>query len=286
VDSCDIRSASCQHFGDCEPGPDTCEDAQGLVLIEGRAVAGGSFGRVTPTYDTQCGKRGGRDAFYHLTIDAVSDVIIDTTLSNAATTLAVATRCDATGFELGCAAAQSDAEQGSRMIIHRYDPQIMGPDLFIMVDAVDEKLLGDYILTVEVLPAAGDRCANDALALGLGATVLGFMDKREPVDAFGAESGSCQVDVGNVAPPETVLRIVGARDGVVTVSAESGVFSPVLYVKSRCGTNPADELACTATPGTPNNHVQLDVPLTEDQEAFVVVDGGTSGAPFLLRVLP
>ena len=291
VDSCDVATASCQHFGDCEAGPDTCESARVLALSNGRAVAGGSFARVTPTYDTHCAKPGGRDAFYQLKITELSDVFIDTTLSNAATSVAVASRCDAQGFELGCAGEQGDGETGSRLIIHRYDPAVMGPDLFVMVDAVDDKSVGDYILTVDVAPVASDLCANDSLALGKGATLLGFMDKVEPLDASGVESGSCQVDVGNVAPPETVVRVLGGLDGSLTLTAESGAFSPVLYARSKCGGNPADELGCSTAlvPNNDNsnsNRVQLELPVPPNQEAVVVVDGGKSGAPFLLRVLP
>jgi hypothetical protein len=166
----------------------------------------------------------------------------------------------------------------------------MGPDLFVMVDAIDDKSVGDYILTIDVLPVAADVCGAGALALGKGATMLGFMDKLDPPDAFGLESGSCQADVGNRAPPEAIVRVVGGVDGVVSLSAESGLFAPVLYARSKCGGNVADELGCSATP-VPNenaksNRVQLDVPLATNQEAFVVVDGGKSGAPFTLRVIP
>jgi hypothetical protein len=284
IDRCDVENAECQHFGSCGSGPDSCETAQEIVINAGRGVTGGSFGRVTPTFDTACGRRGARDAIYHILIPSESDITIDSTLGDAATTLAVATRCDEAGFELACAGAQSEAERGSRLIIHRYNPQVMGSDLYVMVDAFDAENAGDYVLTVDVTPVADDSCSNQALALGPGATLLGFMSGAELLT--GVESATCQANPTDVAPLENVVRIAGAADGNVTLTAESGAFTPVLSARARCGGNPIDELGCSATVVPSSNRVELDVPLDDEQEAFVVIDGGKAGAPYLLRALP
>jgi hypothetical protein len=287
ADQCDPEAATCRHFGSCDVGPDTCETPESIALQNGHGVVGGSFAHLTSTYETRCGKERGRDAVYHVVIDALSDVVLDSTLGSARTALAVGTSCSAAGFDLACAGSLSDAERGSRLLVHRYDPMVSGRDLFILVDAFDADENGDYVLSVDITPAAADSCAGN-LSVGAGGTLLGFIDTRVPPNLWGTERGSCQPAAELGTAPEAIVAISGAADGTVTLEASSAAFSPALYVRNRCeDKGNTAELGCTITAldGSPNT-VQLDVPLAAGSQGFAIVDGGKDGAPYTLRVLP
>lgn len=286
VDQCDAQKLTCVHIGSCESGPDSCADAKRIVLTDGRGVAGGSFARVTPTYDTACSANG-RDAVYSVLIESISDIIIDTTRSEARTAVAVATTCSEEGFQLACAGQIGAQDRGSRLVIHRYDPAREGAELFLLVDALDSTEEGEYVVTVDVLPVAEDTCSNSVLSLGVGGTLLGFMDAREPPNAWGTESGSCQRGRNPEAQPEAIVRVRGARDERVRLSAEGRGFAPTLYARSRCDDDDEDnELGCARAGAPGQTQVTLDIELDVDDEAFVFVDGGRDGAPYVLRSEP
>jgi hypothetical protein len=284
VDQCDVSSLSCLHFGSCEGGPDSCDDAQEIFLNAGRAVAGGSFDRVTATYDGACGDPGGRDAVYKVRIDAVSDIVLDTTASDARTIVAVGTQCSEAGFGLACASLV-DGERGARLVIHRYDPQLEGTDLFILIDAADGGENGEYVLTVDVTPVAPDACNATSVRLPVGATLLGFMDALEPANNWGTQQGSCQLATGP-QPPESIVSFVADDDDTFRFVVTSDAFAPALYARDRCnGNGPNDELACDAAVLT-DTRAEIELDLRQDDEAFLFVDAGKDHGAFVLKNVP
>jgi hypothetical protein len=282
VDQCDESSLQCLHFGSCEGGPDACDTAEELFPINGRAVAGGTFGSVAATYDTVCGNPGGRDAVYRLRIDVVSDVVLDTRSSDARALVAVGTSCDEAGFGLVCA-APSGGERGSSLVIHRFDPAVQGNDLFILVDAESASDDREYVLIIDVAPVAPDSCNVSNVRLPVGGTLLGFMDALEPANAWGQEQGSCQLGFAGAAPPEAIVSFVADDDDAFAFTATSDAFDPILYARGNCrGQGPRGELACNAALFG-DNQAEIEVELAQDDEAFLIVDGAQDGASFVLR---
>jgi hypothetical protein len=285
TDQCDATTLQCQHFGSCEGGPDDCASAEEILLADGSGIVGGSFERVTHQYGTGCGDEAGSDAVYRVRIDEISDIVLDTTASGARTTVAVGKGC--TGdFELACAGERSGGERGGRLVIHRYDPAVLGSDLFVLIDALSAGETGDYVLTVEVTPVAADRCDNSNVTLPVGATLLGFMDALEPANAWGEQQGTCQLGLGSGPAPEALVSFVADDDDRFRFTVSSTEFSPSFYARRSCaGRRPQDELACQS-PLFGESEAELEVELTQGDEAFLFVDGGRDRASYVIRSFP
>jgi hypothetical protein len=295
VDSCDIESGTCMHRPDpngtlfCSNRPDTCDQAAILMLDDnGHAEVSGSFSELDANYDTGCGQVSGRDAVYQVTVDRVSDIFLDTLGSAARTVLAASPdACSADGFGWACTASVSTSQPGSRLLVHRYDPAELGKTLYILVDAADASVTGDYQLRVDVLPAADDGCDADVITLSDCATVIGFMQSKQPENAWGQLGGDCQPGGPGRRAPEAILNIPGADDGTVALSASSDEFGPALYARTVCDSDRnEDQLGCATTNNPMSGQANLTIHASADQRAFVVIDNGKDGARYTLRCVP
>jgi hypothetical protein len=290
-DSCSVELGMCVYEpaqgNGCNPEPDTCAEARAIELDgNGLGQASGSLLGATATYDTSCGANGARDAVYVLQIDDVSDVILDTSGSDAGTVLAVARTCSAAGFGFACAAAVGPSEPTSRLVLHRYDPALHGSQLFVLVDGADTGETGDYLLNVRVTPVASDDCAAEPLALDGCGTVIGFMDSKAPADRWGQLRGPCQGGGDAEKAPEAVVLIPGAADGTVSLVSVSDAFTPVLYARTFCDSEDNDDQLGCEVGGAQSGQADFTISLPEDEAAFVIVDGGEDGARFALRCVP
>jgi hypothetical protein len=289
-DTCSIELGMCLHEPNpvCSDAPDTCERAEEIQLVEWKAELRGSFASLGATYDTACGQGGGRDAVYKLRVDGVVDIILDTAGSTAKTALAVAPGgCDAQRFGFGCAGPVGGGVNTSRLILHRYDAAVHGSELYILVDGASAAEVGEYVLKVEVYAPSRAECASP-LWLSACGTVIGFMDDRQPENAWGQQRGNCQGGFGQRAPEE-VLSIPGSSDGDVSLFVSSDAFAPTLYARTVCDSRDNDvQLGCKNSFSTngQSGSVDFSVALGAGSRASVLVDGGENGGKYTFRCTP
>jgi hypothetical protein len=277
---CNGRDDDCDGQVDdaCTGLPDTCDTAQKLTLTDGRAEVSGSLASFAEDYANECGQSRGRDAVYAIAVDGVSDIVIDSLGSAAKVVLAAATTCSNAGFtELGCAELLRDNAPRSRLLLHRYDPAVMGRTLYILVDGQSATETGAFRVSVEVSAARPDDCASQVLDLGVGGKVLGFYPTAF-AERLGREGGSCQLALGE-QQLEAIFRVKAPRDISVALSATTSDFVPVLYARDVCDSeDEADELVCRSagSGGAPGQlrTVNAAFKLKSGDEAFVLLDGG------------
>jgi hypothetical protein len=253
----------------CVASPDTCAAPLEVALNAQRtAVIEGSFGGLKSDFDVSCGGQGTPDAVYVLDLgaDAV-DVTIETDATSAPLVIAAGPSCDATGFALGC--AQPLQTGRTRLVLHNYQPQSSGSQLFLLIDAQNKQETGNYRISVEVQQPAVDGCLPTAFDFSECGTLVGFLSSSQ-----GQLAGSCSGLLGRLAR-EAVMRMVGQQDGSLKISASSQDFAPTLYALKGCtGGGAGTEYGCQAA-GFGESKVSLVLDLGS-HEAMVVVDGGSS----------
>ena len=235
-DAADVSTDAAPDADAAVVGPDTCPMAEMMVLnAMGVGSASGSFVGMTDSVPTSqfCPvAAGGADAFYTVEIPVGSwDVKIDTIGSTADTVLSIGFDCQQLGSMSPCN-DDHDANQGSasRIWLHNVaTPQAL--TLHIAVDSTGPPQ--DYVVNVELRPAAPDACASIVGAAPLditgGGTVVGIID-----GLFGAVAGSCQ-PVGSTGP-EAVFQIDPSGTTIMNLQALSSDFVPDLHVRTNsCG---------------------------------------------------
>jgi hypothetical protein len=292
VDSCSVELAMCVHeqSPDCAiVTPDVCADAEEIVLTDGMGQAKGSLGDASPNYDTSCGASGARDAVYKIHVGYVADIILDTRGSSARMVLAVAPQyCGAQGFEFGCAGPVGGSVSGTRLILHNYDPDEHGEDLYVLVDGATATETGDFTLGVEVWGASPDTC-EQPLYLTDCATVLGFIADKQPANSWGVQRGNCQSGSSGTRAPEATFILTGPADGTLSLSVSSDDFVPSLYARTICDSRDDDvQLGCENSFSTngQSGSVDFDIALPQGQRAFVLVDNARNRGQYTLRCKP
>jgi hypothetical protein len=277
IEACNNIDDNCNGLVDenCTTSPDNCHAPVKIALDAQRtATLTGSFAALNPDFDAPCGSTRTPDAVYRLDlVPGVVDITIESDASGAPVVLAVGQSCDASGFTMGC--AQPLASGRTRLVLHRYHPDVTGSELFILVDAQDKNARGTYKINVTVADAAPDTCGPQAFDFSGCGTLVGFIDSGR-----GSISGNCQFGLQYLAG-EAVMRVVGQQGGQIQLRASSTQFTPTLYLQQGCGNGANDPpWPCTQASGggggNSGNSAEADINYQlGSEEAIAVVDGAT-----------
>lgn len=280
-EQCDGKDNDCNGTVDdgCTTTPVSCTAARQVMLTNGRATLMGNLGTTGANrFETGCGTGLGRGALYLVDVQQLADIVIDTTGSDFPTLVAAGRSCGgATGFDAGCAASIRNNENGSRLVIHRYDPAVWGRQLFVLVDTLADRRTGMFKLDLSVQPAAQYTCFGAPLDISKGGTLVGYMS------ASGSMAGSCAGPFASAAQPEAVVRYTATRATDLRCEAKSVGFAPALYAQSACGLpGPlAGELACEQAAGSGVDAI-IDFKLDPNETTSIIVDNGRDGVRYEL----
>ena len=282
--------------------PDTCPDAQEILLRDGVGVARGSFGDFSFNYSLPiscvpaASARGGngRDAVYVITVNNVVDVAIDTFGTDAGVdpVLSVGQPNGACGaFDLACYDDLSTTpriDRQSRIWLHRVGATRTPTRIYILVSGYNASATGSFVVNVHVTdPAAQDTCPvglASPLDVTNGGLLVGFAHS-------GSGSGmtlsrNCGRGAGTPEALVSFRPFTDAPSSSVQFTAVGRDFAPVLYARTSCA-DIGSELACQPNSMTmPTNTVSLSVaPDMSSARRFVFVDNlPNRETTFTLRV--
>ncbi|MDW8363661.1 MAG: putative metal-binding motif-containing protein [Myxococcales bacterium] len=272
-EACNGRDDDCDRMVDegCSVPPgETCDSAILLRPESARLSVRGTFGGYRSQYRSACSEMGSPDVVYVLDVASRSDIVIDTLGSTADAVVAVDTDCmPAYPWGLGCNDdLDVGVERAARVWVHNFGPTpgSLSRRLYILVESRSGSETGDYVLNVEVRPAAADSCGAPLDITG-GGSVVGWM-----TGTSARTRGGCQ-GLSEVAETESVLTFLGPPDAKASIEVLAAAFTPDVYVRSACpGT---EDLACDIgeSIGGGVDGAGFDVDVAPGERAYLFVDG-------------
>lgn len=233
MELCDMVDQDCD--GNVDEGacvdmlPDTCETVRPLALSASPTRVTGDYGDFESDYQSDCGREGGPDAVYSLTVPAGMDLRIEARGTGGDPggdpVLAVSDTCGSFDFAgHGCNDDISPSNRDSRLWIHR----LSGETLYLLVDRYQPGG-GGFEVTVTAFPQTTDTCGAEFDLTGGGAVV-----GRIPGDAVGTVRGTCQ-NFSERFDREATFRFERAGVSSARLEAWSDSFTPDLYSRFECG---------------------------------------------------
>jgi hypothetical protein len=266
---------------------ETCAAAIPLTLSgSGTATVTGMLDATrVDDYVTSCGRAGGRDLVYALTLTQTADVRIETT-GGVDTVLGVGLTCDVANFTRQCNDDQNPGVSASSRIWLRRVTVAPGSTqrLFILVDGFDGAAASTGAFTLNVAttaPPLGDLCAATTLNVTGGGSVYGNIGV-----GVGTQAGSCQPGIS--ITPEAIFRFEGAR--IEQLTATSSDFVPALHVRTSCFRGDTQVACVNGAASMPSGGsatlMNVSTGGSGGGPLSIFVDNGTSGGAYRLDVNP
>ncbi len=213
---------------DTSPDADTTPDAgptggdcsDPIVLVAGVPAAGSTVG-TADDFASSCGGGGNGDLVYELTLTEASHVTLVADAPGAAVFLALRSACATPASELGCATPVSDTTTLDLATLP-------AGTYYVVVDAADGGVLGDFTLTATVEASSGplnDTCAAPVtLSSGVAqdGTLTGATDQA---------AASC----GGSGGADAFYLLTLGEEQRVDLSVTGTGFDPVLHLRTACG---------------------------------------------------
>lgn len=238
------------------PCPADVIDTLPTTIMDSSSGQGDEFGG-------SCGGNGAPDMAYTLVAPTDGFYVFDTAGSSFDTVLYVLDG-DCTGMELGCSDdAEGFGSQSEVSLVLAQDQVVT-----VVVDSFGVAG-GSFDLNVAVF---GGTCPDGDIGNIVPQTTMG-----DTLMSDNTLFGSCG---GNLAGDES-FTFTAPEPGIYTFDTAGSDYDTVLYVREDCS---GAELACNDDVSGVDSTSQVNIPLEQDEQVVVVVDGNSEDGNYNLNV--